>query len=100
MDKKKGYPMRKPELAAAIAERTGLTREKASEVITAITDQISAAAARGEDTTLIGFGTFNIRTREARDGRNPQTGATIRIPASKTVGFKAGKAFKDALRSN
>lgn len=92
--------MRKPELAAAVAERTGLTREKASEVITAVTDQISAAAARGEDTTLIGFGTFNIRTRDARDGRNPQTGATIRIPASKTVGFKAGKAFKDALRSN
>ncbi|WP_309045477.1 HU family DNA-binding protein [Marinobacter sediminicola] len=92
--------MRKPELAAAIAERTGLTREKAGEVVTTITDQISAAAARGEDTTLTGFGTFNIRTREARDGRNPQTGATIRISASKTVGFKAGKAFKDALRSN
>lgn len=95
---KKEYPMRKPELAASIAERTGLTREKASEVITTVTDQISAAAARGEDTTLIGFGTFNIRAREARDGRNPQTGAAIRIPASKTVGFKAGKALKDAFR--
>lgn len=90
--------MRKPELAAAIAERTGLTREKASEVITAVTDQISAAAARGEDTTLIGFGTFSVRTREERNGRNPQTGASIRIPASKTVGFKAGKALKDAFR--
>ncbi|HAS76218.1 MAG TPA: DNA-binding protein HU, partial [Marinobacter adhaerens] len=53
--------MRKPELAAAIADRTGLTREKASEVITAFTDQVSAAASRGEDVTLIGFGTFNIR---------------------------------------
>lgn len=90
--------MRKPELAAAIAERTGLTREKAAEVITAFTDQISAAASRGEDTTLIGFGTFNIRTREAREGRNPQTGAPLHIPASKTVGFKAGKALKDAFR--
>ncbi|WP_372970744.1 HU family DNA-binding protein [Marinobacter sp.] len=90
--------MRKPELAAAVADHTGLTRDKASEVITAFTDQISAAAARGEVTTLIGFGAFNIRNREARDGRNPQTGATIRIPASKTVGFKAGKALKDAIR--
>ncbi|MDV3504740.1 HU family DNA-binding protein [Marinobacter sp. M-5] len=89
--------MRKPELAAAIADKTGLTRDKASEVINAFTDQISAAASRGEDTTLIGFGTFNIRAREARDGRNPQTGATIRIPASKTVGFKAGKALKDSI---
>lgn len=90
--------MRKPELAAAVADQTGLTKDKASEVITAFTDQISAAAARGEDTTLIGFGTFNIRQREARDGRNPQTGKSIRIPASKTVGFKAGKALKDAIR--
>ena len=90
--------MRKPELASAVADQTGLTREKASEVITAFTDQVSAAAARGEDTTLIGFGTFNIRHREAREGRNPQTGASIRIPASKTVGFKAGKALKDAVR--
>lgn len=90
--------MRKPELAAAIAERTDLSREKASEIITAITDQISAAAARGEDTTLIGFGTFSVRAREARDGRNPKTGVPIRIAASKTVGFKAGKALKDAFR--
>ena len=90
--------MRKPELAAAIADRTGLTREKASEVITAFTDQVSAAASRGEDVTLIGFGTFNIRSREARDGRNPQTGETMRIPASKTVGCKAGKALKDEIR--
>lgn len=90
--------MRKPELAAAIADKTGLTREKAGEVINAFTDQISAAAARGEDVTLIGFGTFNIRSREARSGRNPQTGASIQIPASKTVGFKAGKALKDAIR--
>ncbi|MCK7547760.1 HU family DNA-binding protein [Marinobacter koreensis] len=89
--------MRKPELAAAIADQTGMSRDKASEVITAFTDQVSAAAARGEDTTLIGFGTFNIRSREARSGRNPQTGAAIQIPASKTVGFKPGKALKDAI---
>ncbi len=90
--------MRKPELAAAVAEQTELTRDKASEVITAFTDQVSAAASRGEDITLIGFGTFNVRHREAREGRNPQTGESIHIPASKTVGFKAGKALKDAIR--
>jgi len=90
--------MRKPELAAAIADKTDLNREKASEVINAFTDQVSAAAARGEDITLIGFGTFNIRKREARTGRNPQTGASIQIPASQTVGFKAGKGLKDAIR--
>ncbi|WP_404365829.1 HU family DNA-binding protein [Marinobacter sp.] len=90
--------MRKPELASAIAEQTELTREKASEVITAFTDQISAAAARGEDVSLIGFGTFGVRSREARSGRNPQTGAAIQIPASRSVGFKAGKSLKDAIR--
>ncbi|SDX67770.1 HU family DNA-binding protein [Marinobacter mobilis] len=90
--------MRKPELAAAIAEQTGLSKEKASEVITAFTDQVSAATARGDDVTLIGFGTFNVRTRGARTGRNPQTGATIEIPASKTVGFKAGKSLKDSIK--
>lgn len=90
--------MRKPELASAIADETGLTREKASEMITAFTDQVSAAAARGDDVTLIGFGTFNIRKREARSGRNPQTGAPIQIAASRTVGFKAGKALKDAVK--
>ncbi|WP_152205600.1 HU family DNA-binding protein [Marinobacter changyiensis] len=90
--------MRKPELASAIADETGLTREKASEIITAFTDQVSAAAARGDDVTLIGFGTFNVRKREARSGRNPQTGAPIQIAASRTVGFKAGKALKDAVK--
>ena len=89
--------MRKPELASAIAEQTGLTKDKASEVINAFTDQVSAAAARGEDVTLIGFGTFNIRQREARTGRNPQTGQEIQIPASKTVGFKAGTGLKSAI---
>ncbi|MDY6797750.1 MAG: HU family DNA-binding protein [Pseudomonadota bacterium] len=90
--------MRKPELAAAIADQTGLSREKASEVITAFTDQVSASVAKSQDVTLIGFGTFNIRKREARNGRNPRTGATIRIPAGRAVGFKPGKALKDAVR--
>jgi len=75
--------MRKPELAAAVADKTGLSRDKASEVITAVTDQISAAAARGEDTTLIGFGTFNIRSREARDGRTLKRVQPSRYPPAK-----------------
>lgn len=90
--------MRKPDLANAIAEETDLSREKASEVITAFTDQVSAAAARGDDVSLIGFGTFTVRQREARSGRNPQTGAAIQIPASRTVGFKPGKALKEAIK--
>ncbi len=90
--------MRKPELAAAIAEETGLSRDKANEVITAFADQVTAAAARGDDVTLIGFGTFNVRERAARAGRNPQTGAEIQIAASRTVGFKAGKTLKDAIK--
>ena len=89
--------MRKPELAAESADKAGLSKEKAGEVINAFTDQVSAAAARGEDTSLIGFGTFSVRKRDARQGRNPQTGAAIQIPASKTVGFKAGKGLKDAV---
>lgn len=89
--------MRKPELAAAIADQTGLSRDKASEIITAFTSHVSSAVAQGQDVSLIGFGSFNVRAREARTGRNPQTGASIRIPAGKTVGFRAGKSLKDAV---
>ena len=89
--------MRKPELAAAIADQTGLTREKASDVISAFTNQISAATAKGDDVTLIGFGTFNVRKREARTGRNPQTGASIEIPASRPLASRPAK-LKDAIR--
>lgn len=89
--------MRKPELASAIAKETGLTKEKANEVITAFTDQVSNTTAKGDDVALIGFGTFSVRKREARTGRNPQTGAELKIPASKSVGFKAGKSLKDAV---
>ena len=74
--------MRKPELAAAIADKTGLTREKAGEVINAFTDQVSAAAARGEDVTLIGFGTFNIRSRKpATDATRKPAQASRSLPA-------------------
>lgn len=89
--------MRKPELAAAIAEKAELTKEKANEVITVITDEISNSLSRDESVTLIGFGTFSQRQRSARVGKNPQTGAEIQIAASKSVGFKPGKSLKDAV---
>ena len=89
--------MKKPELAAAIAEKAGVTKEKAGEIINAITDEIANAMAKNDPVTLIGFGTFSVRERSARSGKNPQTGATIQFPASKSVGFKPGKALKDAV---
>lgn len=89
--------MRKPELAAAIAEKAELTKDKANEVITIITDEISNSLSRDESVTLIGFGTFSQRQRSARTGKNPQTGAEIQIAASKSVGFKPGKSLKDAI---
>ena len=89
--------MKKPELAAAIAEKAGVTKEKAGEIINAITDEITNAMAKNDPVTLIGFGTFSVRERSARTGKNPQTGASIQIPASKSVGFKPGKALKDSV---
>lgn len=90
--------MRKPELAAAIAEETGLSKNKAQEVLNAVTDQISTALAKDEGVTLPGFGSFTVRERSARTGRNPQTGASIKIPVSKSVGFKAGKPLREAIK--
>jgi len=89
--------MKKPELIAAIAEHTGLTKEKSGEVLNIFTDQITNAMTRDETVSLLGFGTFSQRVRSARTGKNPQTGKTIQIPASTSVGFKPGKAFKDAV---
>ncbi len=89
--------MRKPELAAAIAEAVDLPKEKANDVLTAILDEITNAVSRDETVSLIGFGTFSRRHRAARKGKNPQTGAEMDIAASNTVGFKAGKSLKDAV---
>ncbi|MEJ2042466.1 MAG: HU family DNA-binding protein [Reinekea sp.] len=89
--------MRKPELAAAIAEQADLTKEKAGEVLNVLLDQITQTVAKKESVTLVGFGTFEARSRAKRKGKNPQTGMEIEIPASNTVAFKAGKALKDAV---
>ncbi|MGJ8526090.1 DNA-binding protein HU [Halomonadaceae bacterium LMG 33818] len=89
--------MRKPELAAAIAEKSDLSKEKAGQVLNVILDEITASVAKGQDVSLVGFGSFTVRERAARTGKNPQTGAELKIPASKNVAFKAGKGLKDAV---
>lgn len=91
--------MRKPELAAAIAERADLSREMAGQVLNVILDEITDGVARGQDVSLIGFGTFSVRERAARTGKNPRTGEPLAIEASKTVAFKPGKGLKDAVAS-
>ena len=89
--------MNKPELAAAVAERTGISKSAAAEAITVLLDQICNSLAQGNRVALPGLGTFNPTSRAARSGVNPRTGEQISIKASKSVGFKAGKALKDAI---
>jgi len=89
--------MRKPELAAAIADKADITKDKAAEVLNVILDEITSAVSKDDTVSLIGFGTFEKRSRAARTGKNPQTGEPIQIPASNTVAFKAGKALKEAV---
>ena len=89
--------MNKTELIAAVAEKTGLTKKDAERVINATFETITASLAEGDKVALAGFGNFEIKTREARVGRNPRTKETIQIPASKLPAFKAAKALKDAV---
>jgi len=94
-----GVIMQKADLIAQIAEQAGLTKTQAQAALNAITDGITDALSRGDTVSLIGFGTFEQRHRAARQGRNTQTGATIQIAAANNVGFKPGKALKDAVNS-
>ncbi|MFF7707350.1 HU family DNA-binding protein [Pseudomonas sp. NPDC007930] len=91
--------MRKPELASVIAEKADLTKDQANQVLNALLDQISLSVSKGENVTLVGFGTFEKRHRGARQGKNPQTGEPVKIRASNTVAFKPGKSFKEILAS-
>lgn len=91
--------MRKPELAAQIADSTDLSKEKAADVLNTILEQIAGAVSREDSVNLVGFGSFTPRSRAARKGKNPKTGAVIDIPASSTVAFKPGKALKDSVNS-
>jgi DNA-binding protein HU-beta len=89
--------MNKSELVAAMAEKTELSKKDAEKALKALVDVITEELAKGEKIQLVGFGTFDIAERAAREGRNPQTGDAMKIPASKAPRFKAGKALKDAV---
>ena len=90
--------MNKAELVAAIAHRADLSQKDANAALSAALDVIMEALAEGDKVTLVGFGSFEPRTRQARDGRNPSTGQPIKIPATIVPAFAAGKAFKQALQ--
>ncbi len=90
--------MNKMELIAAVAEDTELSRAKATEVIDAVFSAIEQALKKKEEVRLVGFGTFATAERKAGTGRNPRTGETMKIAASTTVRFKAGKGLKDAVQ--
>ena len=89
--------MNKAQLTEAVAAATDSSKAEAGRAVEATLSAIGSALAGGDSVSLVGFGTFNVRHRAARMGRNPQTGASIQIQASKSVGFKAGKALKESL---
>jgi len=90
--------MNKSDLIEAMADAADISKSAASRALDGLTDAISVALKDGDSVSLIGFGTFSVKQRAARTGRNPQTGASIEIAASKTPAFKAGKALKDAVQ--
>lgn len=89
--------MNKSELVASVAEAAELTKKDAEKAVNAVFASVQKALVEDDKVQIIGFGTFEVRTRAARKGRNPQTGETIEIPESKNPVFKAGKALKDAV---
>ena len=89
--------MNKAELIAAIAAKTGETKKSAEASVNAFVDVVTAALTKGDKVQLVGFGSFEVRKRAARKGRNPRTKEEIKIPASKAPVFKAGKALKDLV---
>ena len=89
--------MNKAELIDAVASTADLSKASATQAVDAVVDTITQSLRKGDSVTLVGFGTFEVRARAARTGRNPQTGAEIQIKASKAPAFKAGKALKDAV---
>ena len=91
--------MNKTELVAAMAEQTGLSKKDAEAALKAFTDVVAEELKKGEKVQLVGFGTFEVSERPEREGRNPQTGETMKIAASKSPKFKAGKALKDMINA-
>ena len=91
--------MNKTELVAAISEKTELTKKDSEKALKALIDVVAEEIKKGEKVQLVGFGTFEVSERAARTGKNPQTGAEIKIAACKAPKFKAGKALKDAVNA-
>ena len=91
--------MNKAELVAALAAKTGDTKKASETAVNAFVDVVTEALKKGEKVQLVGFGSFEVRKRAARKGRNPQTKEEIKIPASKAPVFKAGKALKDLVNN-
>lgn len=89
--------MNKGELVDKIAEKANITKKEADSVLSSLLDVIVEAVATGDKVTLVGFGTFEARDRQAREGRNPSTGKPIKIPATRVPAFSAGKLFKDKV---
>ena len=89
--------MNKTELIDNIAASADISKADAGRALDAVVDSITGALRKGDSVALVGFGTFAVKDRAARTGRNPQTGAAIQIPAARVPGFKAGKALKDAV---
>ena len=89
--------MNKTELVAAVAAKTELTKKDAEKAVAAVLDTVAETLAAGEKVQLVGFGTFETREREARTAKNPRTGETVEVAASRVPAFKAGKALKDAV---
>jgi DNA-binding protein HU-beta len=91
--------MKKADLVSVVAEQAGLTKKVAAEAVNAVMEGISSALEKGDGLSLVGFGSFKVVDRAARDGRNPQTGKAIKIPARKAVKFSAGKTLKEAVQA-
>ena len=91
--------MNKTELVAAMADQAGLSKKDAEAALKAFTDVVAEELKKGQKIQLVGFGTFEVSERSAREGRNPHTGETMKIAASKAPKFKAGKALKDLVNA-
>ena len=89
--------MNKTEFVAAVAQKSGLSKKDAEKAVKAFVDTVSEQMVAGDKITIVGFGTFEVSERAAREGRNPKTGEAMPIPASKVPRFKAGKGLKDSV---
>jgi DNA-binding protein HU-beta len=90
--------LNKAELVELVAEKASLTKKESDKMVTATLDSITDTLAKGEKVQLVGFGTFEVRQRQAREGRNPSTGEAIKIAAQNVPAFKAGKTLKDLVK--